>query len=125
MNIVRCLLAVAFLCTAAGMWPSNGEAAAYPCRIPQGHGGESNLMPVIGFVDSHILAEGQTLLDIARKYGLGYNQMVLVHPDMAYQKAEDCCEDSEKSAEEAKAAASRAEAAAEKSERIFDKISGK
>lgn len=91
------------------MWPSNGEAAAYPCRIPQGHGGESNLMSVIGFVDSHIVAEGQTLLDIARKYGLGYNQMVLVHPDMAYQKVEDCCEDSEKSAEEAKAAASRAE----------------
>ncbi len=80
--ILRCMLVVAVWCTMAGMWPSHSDAAAYPCSIPHGPGGAGKLMPVIGFMDSHTVREGQTLLDIARKYGLGYNQMVLVHPEM-------------------------------------------
>lgn len=57
-------------------------AAAYPYRILQSESAIRPLMPVVGFIDSHQVKNGQTLLEIARKYGLGYNQVVLYHPDI-------------------------------------------
>ena len=56
------------------------DAAAYPYTKPAGDG--KNPMPVIGFIDTHRVEEGQTIHNIARIYGLGYNQMVLYHPDI-------------------------------------------
>jgi len=57
-------------------------AAAYPYHIIQGEGHEKGLMPVIGFIDTHKVEEGETLHAIARNFGLGYNQIVLYHPEM-------------------------------------------
>jgi L,D-transpeptidase ErfK/SrfK len=66
------------------IWAVSGVSpvfsAAYP--YPGKSGGRESLMPVIGFIDSHQVKERQTLLEIAREYGLGYNQIVLYHPEI-------------------------------------------
>ncbi|MFO8111571.1 MAG: L,D-transpeptidase family protein [Desulfosalsimonadaceae bacterium] len=62
------------------MSTATADAAAYPYRIVREADSGKKRMPVIGFIDSHKVAEGQTLIEIAREYGLGYNQMVLYHP---------------------------------------------
>lgn len=56
--------------------------AAYPYRPLDQSGGQSSLSPVIGFMQSHRIEQGETLLDIARKYGLGYNEISLKHPEL-------------------------------------------
>ncbi len=58
------------------------SAAAYPYQIHGNANGETELMPVVGFIDSHRVQEGQTLLEIARQHGLGYNEIVLYHPEI-------------------------------------------
>lgn len=55
--------------------PDTMLAVAYPYRSSQNEGGIKAPMPVIGFIESHKIEDGQTLLDIARQYGLGYNQI--------------------------------------------------
>jgi len=37
---------------------------------------------VIGGISYHTVTKGETLLDIARRYGLGYNDLALVYPNM-------------------------------------------
>jgi L,D-transpeptidase ErfK/SrfK len=61
--------------------PATVHGVAYPYWIMHKAGYES-LMPVIGFMDSHKVEEKQTLLEIARKHGLGYNQIVSYHPEV-------------------------------------------
>ncbi|MCF8025418.1 MAG: L,D-transpeptidase family protein [Desulfobacteraceae bacterium] len=39
-------------------------------------------MNVIGFMQPHVIKKSETLLDIAREYGLGYNEIALLYPDM-------------------------------------------
>lgn len=40
------------------------------------------VMNVIGFTQSHVIKKNETLLDVARNYGLGYNEVVLAHPEL-------------------------------------------
>ena len=40
------------------------------------------LMTVAGFFRCHVVAEKETLLDIARSYGLGFNEMALSYPNL-------------------------------------------
>ncbi len=82
MRISSVFLIILSLFTIVGMAPSNIEAAAYPFSFQQETGGGKKPMPVIGFIDSHQIEEGQTLHEIARKFGLGYNQMALYHPEV-------------------------------------------
>ncbi len=39
-------------------------------------------MNVVGFKKPHVIEENTTLLDIARDYGLGFNEISLLYPDM-------------------------------------------
>ncbi|MGM0451807.1 MAG: L,D-transpeptidase family protein [Thermodesulfobacteriota bacterium] len=55
-------------------------AGAYPYDAKTSGAGQS-LMPVVGFAQTHSVEAGQTLLDIARDYGLGFNEIRLAHPD--------------------------------------------
>ncbi len=84
LKMKRLFLLFVLLTLGLGGWTgkTNAFAAAYPYQIQEGPGGKKGLMPVIGFIDSHEVQKGQTLLEIARKYGLGYNQIVLYHPDI-------------------------------------------
>ena len=67
---------------AIGPAVSVAGAAAYHYTMPVAGSDGKNPMPVIGFIDTHRVEEGQTIHNIARMYGLGYNQMVLYHPDI-------------------------------------------
>ncbi len=75
-------LTILFLSAIIGLSPYDIEAAAYPFSFPPETVDGEKPMPVIGFIDSHLVEEGQTLLQIARIYGLGYNQMALYHPEI-------------------------------------------
>jgi len=37
---------------------------------------------VVGFVQTHVVKPKETFLDIARRYGLGYNEIQLLYPDV-------------------------------------------
>ncbi len=65
-----------------GLPQSHAFGAAHPYHIHRDEDTGIALMPVIGFVDSHQVREGETLLDIAREHSLGYNEIVLYHHDL-------------------------------------------
>ncbi len=44
--------------------------------------GKRSPMPVIGFMQSHQVRDGDTMLDIARDYGLGFNEIRLAYPEI-------------------------------------------
>ncbi|HDD35598.1 MAG TPA: hypothetical protein ENF30_02230, partial [Candidatus Desulfofervidus auxilii] len=55
--------------------PSSALASgAYPYRIPE--------KTVIGFLQKHYIKKNETMLDIARKYDLGYQELMLLYPKM-------------------------------------------
>jgi len=43
---------------------------------------EQHVGSVIGGITMHLTGRGETLLDIARKYGLGFNELKMPHPDI-------------------------------------------
>jgi len=55
-------------------------AGAYPYGVDTADEISVPLMPVIGFMQHHKIGKGETLLDIAREYGLGYNEIMLSNP---------------------------------------------
>ncbi len=70
------------LCLSLSAGQTHIHAAAYPYRIIEDAEGGKALMPVIGYFQSHEVGEGQTFLQIARKYGLGYRQLARYHPEI-------------------------------------------
>ncbi len=68
----------------AGFNVNQGDvlAAAYPYKPLETFGGQARFMPVIGFMQSHKIEQGETLLDIARNYGLGFNEISRPHPEL-------------------------------------------
>ncbi|MFO7931931.1 MAG: hypothetical protein R6U97_11040 [Desulfosalsimonas sp.] len=40
------------------------------------------VMNLAGFKTTHVISKQETLLDIARDYGLGFNEIELLYPDM-------------------------------------------
>lgn len=46
------------------------------------YGYDDGTLTVIGSITYHIVEKGETLLDIARAYGLGFNEMQLLYPTM-------------------------------------------
>ncbi|MBS3756447.1 MAG: L,D-transpeptidase family protein [Desulfobacterales bacterium] len=61
-------------------WAGSGGAYSYwsatmgPGAVP--------VMNVVGVAQTHKIQKGETLLDIARDYGLGFNEIALRHPEM-------------------------------------------
>ncbi|MGD9210574.1 MAG: L,D-transpeptidase family protein [Desulfobacteraceae bacterium] len=59
------------------------RGAAFPYRFPgNGQVNDPEAKTVIGFITHHKIKKGQTLLDIAKEYGLGYNEMADLYPDI-------------------------------------------
>ena len=57
------------------------RGAAFPYQFPpQGQNFDLNAKTVIGSITHHVVKEGQTLLDVAKQYGLGYNEMADLYP---------------------------------------------
>lgn len=55
-------------------------AGAFEYRLPDDRTASESWNTVVGVVQLHTVALKETLLDIARNYGLGYNEIELFHP---------------------------------------------
>ncbi len=59
------------------------RGAAFPYRFPSNNQEmDDEAKTVIGMTTSHVIEKGQTLLDIAKLYGLGYNEIADLYPNM-------------------------------------------
>lgn len=59
------------------------RGAAFPYHFPEeGQEDDSNTKTVIGRVTHHIVEKGQTLLDVAKQYGLGFNEIADLYPEI-------------------------------------------
>ncbi len=59
------------------------RGAAFPYRFPSDDQEMDNeAKTVIGITTSHVIEKGQTLLDIAKLYGLGYNEIADLYPNL-------------------------------------------
>ncbi len=76
LTAIRVLILV---CVLAGQ---SAWSQAYEYRLEYSREGSESPKTVIGFLQSHRVAEDETLLDIARDYGLGYNEMEILYPDL-------------------------------------------
>ena len=56
------------------------SAAAYPYRLASGGNALQSEKTVIGFIQYHTVQKGETFLDIARDYDLGYDEMTIANP---------------------------------------------
>jgi L,D-transpeptidase ErfK/SrfK len=59
---------------------ANGQAYKYHMASVDGHA--TNQQTVVGTIRSHSVAGGETLLDIARHYGLGFNELSILYPEV-------------------------------------------
>jgi L,D-transpeptidase ErfK/SrfK len=60
--------------------PGSTSAAAYSYRLRPLQNQVQSIISVVGFMQYHTVRENETLLDIARGYGLGFNEIELLHP---------------------------------------------
>jgi L,D-transpeptidase ErfK/SrfK len=63
------------------LWMSVAFADAFEYRLPDERTSSETWTTVVGVVRLHTVAPKETLLDIARNYGLGFNEIQLFHPD--------------------------------------------
>ncbi len=59
---------------------SASATGAYKYQFPSSSLSPQNWETVIGVVRGHTVQEGETFLDIARNYGLGFNEMEILYP---------------------------------------------
>ena len=79
----RQTLWVVISCTLLGMglvWTPIAQAGAFPYQLPDQGQARQRWNTVIGFTQSHRVGAGETLLDVARLYGLGFNEIQLLYP---------------------------------------------
>ena len=69
---------VAYLFLAVGP----AYAGAYKYRYPSAEVESAASKTVVGYVQIHTVNDGDTLLDIARNYGLGFNEIQLLYPHL-------------------------------------------
>ena len=58
------------------------EAASFPYNLAIDPKERTDELTVIGSLQSHDIADKETLLDVARDYGLGYNEIALYYPGL-------------------------------------------
>lgn len=63
------------------LWMSVAFAGAFEYRLPDPRTDSETWNTVVGVVRIHTVGPQETLLDIARQYGLGFNEIELFHPD--------------------------------------------
>jgi L,D-transpeptidase ErfK/SrfK len=81
---VRAVL-VLFCVVAAGhadasRWTEESFANRVPARYPIGVGASTPNTSVVGALDTYVVEEGDTLLDVGRRFDLGYNEMTSANP---------------------------------------------
>ena len=68
-------------CLALGfLWRSVAFAGAFEYRLPDRGTVPDTWNTLVGFMQVHTVGKNETLLDIARLYGLGFNEIELLTP---------------------------------------------
>jgi len=62
------------------VWKSVLYGGAFEYRFPDQGKAPETWKTVVGFMQDHTIGEKETLLDVARLYGLGYNEIELLYP---------------------------------------------
>jgi L,D-transpeptidase ErfK/SrfK len=57
-------------------------AGSYAYRLLPVENPVQSIVSVVGFIQYHTIRNNETLLDIARSYGLGFNEIELLHPEI-------------------------------------------
>ncbi|MBN1931749.1 MAG: L,D-transpeptidase family protein [Desulfobacterales bacterium] len=85
-HIFRIFLLLVLSYFALADFALNGDGLSYAGAFRYhivGSGEDADMeKTVVGFMRSHTVAGGETLLDIARDYGLGFNDLQLLHPQI-------------------------------------------
>lgn len=74
-SFISLLSALLFMCGTA-------HGAGYNYQIISKDASSARWKTVVGWVNQHIVSEGETLLDIARNYELGWNEIEILYPDI-------------------------------------------
>ena len=61
-------------------WTSFAFAGGFEYRLPDQRTAPETWDTVVGFMQAHTVREKETLLDVARLYGLGFNEIELLYP---------------------------------------------
>ncbi len=80
----RCppIMALLFIISLFYLDPAWGRGA-YPYRLPDPQlGFDPNANTVIGLLSAHVVKKKDTLLDVAREYDLGFNEMEALYPEI-------------------------------------------
>ena len=64
----------------ASRWTEESFADRIPARYPYKEGGSSSETSVVGALETYVVEEGDTLLDVGRHFDLGYNEMTSANP---------------------------------------------
>lgn len=77
----RLALLAALIMLAGAVQPGNA-AGPYNIRFPTAQSGiDPQAVTVVGALQRHVTQKGEDLLEIARRYGLGYNAIGMMHRD--------------------------------------------
>ncbi len=71
-----CVLVFLLLCSSAG------AVGAFRYRMETVNSASACSKNVVGFIESHAVKKNETLLDIAREYGLGFNELKCLYPEL-------------------------------------------
>ncbi len=82
MRFLKVVIFLALVCFL--IWPAATPAAGGAFRYWKAAIADNAVpsMNVAGFMQSHVISKDETLLDIARDYELGFNEIKLFYPDM-------------------------------------------
>ncbi len=82
MRILKLLICLSVFCCLAGNVPAWAESGAFRYQQVKMADNAAPVMNLAGFKTTHVISKQETLLDIARDYGLGFNEIELLYPDM-------------------------------------------
>lgn len=74
------LLFTRFVANASSRWTEESFANRVPVRYPYNGHGPAGEDTVVGDLQTYVVEEGDTLLDVGRHFDLGYNEMTAANP---------------------------------------------
>jgi len=76
-SLLAALLVTAGVAHGESRWTEESFANRIPVRYPMARGAD---VSVIGSLDTYVVEEGDTMLDVGRHFDLGYNEMTSANP---------------------------------------------
>jgi L,D-transpeptidase ErfK/SrfK len=79
-GVVLSLLSIGDVAHASSRWTEESFANRVPVRYPYNGHGTGGEATVVGDLQTYVVEEGDTLLDVGRHFDLGYNEMTAANP---------------------------------------------